>query len=182
MSLSELSYRTVEKVLPEDLLKLSLIYILLALDFLYIEAKIVYTKNNIMLSIEDKLILVEFEEVERSSPSSYKIIRNQVIYSSRDLEILKGLFERKHLLYARNSNRKISDSHHLARIINSEYTIKFFDRDDIYRGKSFYMFREARRQFARYTIKFISLFYAEDALVATGKSSVCEGVTSRPLA
>lgn len=42
-----------------------------------------------MLSIEDKSILVEFEEVERSSPSPHKTIRNQVIYSSRDLEILK---------------------------------------------------------------------------------------------
>jgi hypothetical protein len=43
MSLSELSHGTVEKVLPEDLLKLTLIHILLALDFLHTEAKIIYT-------------------------------------------------------------------------------------------------------------------------------------------
>lgn len=43
MSPSELSHGTVEKVLPEDLLKLTLIHILLALDFLHTEAKIVYT-------------------------------------------------------------------------------------------------------------------------------------------
>lgn len=43
MSLCELRNRTIDKVLPEDLLKPTLIHILLALDFLHTEAKIVHT-------------------------------------------------------------------------------------------------------------------------------------------
>lgn len=43
MSLCELRNRTIEKLLPEDLLKPILIHILLALDFLHTEAKIVHT-------------------------------------------------------------------------------------------------------------------------------------------
>lgn len=43
MSICELRNRTVDKVLPEDLLKPTLIHILLALDFLHTEAKIVHT-------------------------------------------------------------------------------------------------------------------------------------------
>ncbi|KAI9037188.1 uncharacterized protein KD926_000761 [Aspergillus affinis] len=51
------------------------------------------------------------------------------------------LFERKHLFYARDPNRNVSDSHHLAGVIafmgappkemlhNSEYAMKFFDPD-----------------------------------------------------
>jgi hypothetical protein len=42
-----------------------------------------------MLSVEDKLILVNFKEVEKTSPSPCKIVKDRVIYSSRDLEILK---------------------------------------------------------------------------------------------
>ncbi|KAJ5900246.1 protein kinase [Penicillium subrubescens] len=200
MSLCELRNRTIEKVLPEDILKPTLIHILLALDFLHTEAKIVHTdiqENNVMLSVEDESILVDFEEAERSSPSPRKIVGDRVIYSSRDLGIPKvhgrpilsdfgearfssslgkqwedvqplvyrapevllrmpwnekidiwnigvlawDLFEQKHLLYARDSNRNISDSHHLAGMIaimgappkemlqNSEYAMKFFDHD-----------------------------------------------------
>lgn len=43
MSLCELRNRTMEKVLPDDLLKPTLIHILLALDFLHTEAKLVHT-------------------------------------------------------------------------------------------------------------------------------------------
>lgn len=44
-----------------------------------------------MLSVEDESILVNFEEAERSSPSPSprKIIRDRVIYPSRDLGIPK---------------------------------------------------------------------------------------------
>jgi hypothetical protein len=42
MSLHGLRSRAIKKVLPEYLLKLALIHILLALDFLYAEAKIVH--------------------------------------------------------------------------------------------------------------------------------------------
>lgn len=43
MSLCELRDRTIDKVLPGDLLKPTLINILLALDFLHTEAEIVHT-------------------------------------------------------------------------------------------------------------------------------------------
>lgn len=43
ISLYELRHRTIEKVLPEDLLKLTLIHTLLALDFLHTEAKTIHT-------------------------------------------------------------------------------------------------------------------------------------------
>lgn len=114
ISLCELRHRTLEKVLPEDLLKPVLIHILLAIDFLHTEAKIVHTgitllnlvisrkylkflidlitdiqENNVMLSVEDESILVDFEEAEKTSPSPCKIVEDRVIYSSRDLEIPK---------------------------------------------------------------------------------------------
>lgn len=43
MSICELRNRITEKVLPEDLLKPTLVHILLALDFLHTEAKVVHT-------------------------------------------------------------------------------------------------------------------------------------------
>lgn len=43
MGLCELRNRIIDKVLPEDLLKQPLIHILLALDFLHTQAKIVHT-------------------------------------------------------------------------------------------------------------------------------------------
>ncbi|KAJ5682377.1 protein kinase [Penicillium macrosclerotiorum] len=99
MSLCELRNRVTEKVLPEDLLKPTLIHILLAVDFLHTEAKIVHTEffnqildmqeNNAMLTMEDDSILVDFEEAERSTPSPRKMIGDRVIYSSRDLGIPK---------------------------------------------------------------------------------------------
>ncbi|KAF3385025.1 hypothetical protein F1880_001841 [Penicillium rolfsii] len=90
MSICELRHRTSEKVLPEDLLKPVLIHVLLAIDFLHTEAKIVHTdiqENNIMLSVEDESILVDFEEAEKTSPSPCKIVEDRVIYSSRHLRI-----------------------------------------------------------------------------------------------
>ncbi|KAL3462503.1 protein kinase [Aspergillus heterothallicus] len=198
MSLCELRHRTLENVLPEDLLKPVLIHLLLAIDFLHTEAKIVHTdiqENNVMLSVEDESILVDFEGAEKTSPSPCTIVGDRVIYSSRGLGIPKvhcrpilsdfgearlcsslgkqwedvqplvyrapevllrtpwnekidiwnigawDLFEQKHLFYARDSNRNISDSHRLAGMIaimgappkeilqNSEYAMKFFDSD-----------------------------------------------------
>ncbi|KAJ5577537.1 protein kinase [Penicillium hispanicum] len=92
MSLHELQNLIPEKVLPENLVKPTLIHILLALDFLHAEAHIVHTDisaRNIMLGVEDQSILVEFEEAEKSNPSLQKIIEDRVIYSSRRLGIPK---------------------------------------------------------------------------------------------
>ncbi|KAJ5712315.1 protein kinase [Penicillium malachiteum] len=176
MSLCELCHRAKEKMLPEDLLKPTLIHILLALDFLHTELGVVHTdiqEDNIMLGVEDESILVDFEEAELSNPSPRKVVDGRVLYASRDLGIPKihgrpilsdfgearfsstlekrwedvqslvyrapevilripwdekidiwnlgtltwDLFERGHLFYARDSNGKFSDSHHLARMI-----------------------------------------------------------------
>ncbi|OGM49815.1 protein kinase [Aspergillus bombycis] len=207
MSLCELRNRTIEKLLPEDLLKPTLIHILLALDFLHTEAKIVHTdiqENNIMLSVEDESILVAFEEAEKSSSSPRKVVGDRVIYSSRDLQIPRvhgrpiladfgearfswslgkqwedvqhlvyrapevvlrmpwdskidiwnvgvlawGLFQKRHLFYARDLNGSVSDSHHLAGMIavmgapqqemlqKSEYANSFFDRDSNWKGNA----------------------------------------------
>ncbi|KAL4915476.1 hypothetical protein BDW62DRAFT_219381 [Aspergillus aurantiobrunneus] len=81
--------RSVGKVLPEDLLKPALIHVLLAVDFLLTDAQIVHSDNNVMLSVEDEPILVEFEEAEISSPRNRKIVDERVIYASRDLGIPK---------------------------------------------------------------------------------------------
>lgn len=110
MSLCELRNRTINKVLPEEFLKPVLIHILLALDFLHTEAKIVHAgmiflsflmqrslvdlvtdlqENNVMLSVEDESILVDFEDAERSSPSPRKVVGDRVTYLSRDLGIAK---------------------------------------------------------------------------------------------
>ncbi|KAB8256306.1 kinase-like domain-containing protein [Aspergillus pseudonomiae] len=92
MSLFELRNRTVAKVLPENLLKPTLIHILLALDFLHTEAGIIHTDiqgKNIMLSVEDESILLDFEETERCNPSPCKVIGDRAIYSSRKLGIPK---------------------------------------------------------------------------------------------
>ncbi|KAB8262384.1 kinase-like domain-containing protein [Aspergillus pseudonomiae] len=83
MSLYELRNRCPRKVFPENLLKPTLIHILLALDFLHTEAR------NIMLNIEDESILVDFEKAEISNPSPRKVVGDRVIYHSRNLGIPK---------------------------------------------------------------------------------------------
>jgi hypothetical protein len=42
-----------------------------------------------MRGVDDELILVDFEEAERSSPSYLRIVGDRVIYTSRDLGIPK---------------------------------------------------------------------------------------------
>ncbi|KAI2786069.1 hypothetical protein POX_h09835 [Penicillium oxalicum] len=88
MSLFELRNRCPQRVLPEILLKPTLIHILLALDFLHSEACVIHTdikEKNIMLNIEDNSILVHFEEAEISNPSPRKVVGNRAIYRSRNL-------------------------------------------------------------------------------------------------
>jgi serine/threonine protein kinase len=46
-------------------------------------------ENNILLAVEDKLILADFEEAERSEPSPRKIDGDRIIYASRELRIPK---------------------------------------------------------------------------------------------
>ncbi|KAJ5097783.1 kinase-like domain-containing protein [Penicillium angulare] len=92
MSLYELRRKTPEHSLPEDLLKPALIHLLLALDFLHTEAHMIHTdiqEKNIMLSIEEESILLDFENAEISSPSPRKQVQDRSIYLSRKLGIPK---------------------------------------------------------------------------------------------
>ncbi|KAB8231926.1 uncharacterized protein BDW43DRAFT_312548 [Aspergillus alliaceus] len=73
-SLFELQNQAKAKVLPDVLLKPTLIHILLlSFDFLHTEAHVIHTdiqEKNIMLDVEGELILVDFEEVEKSNLKS----------------------------------------------------------------------------------------------------------------
>ncbi|KAL4891343.1 kinase-like protein [Aspergillus ambiguus] len=76
------------KVLPEKILKLTLLHVFLALDFLHTEAGIVHTdiqEKNILFGIEDSSILTDFEQSEKSNPSPRKIVGDRIIYSTRKL-------------------------------------------------------------------------------------------------
>ncbi|KAJ5954296.1 hypothetical protein N7501_008575 [Penicillium viridicatum] len=78
--LYDLRHRFADKILPEKAVKLILMHLLLALDYLHTEAGIVYTdiqEKNIMLGIEDESLLAEFEEEEKSNPSPRKVIGNR---------------------------------------------------------------------------------------------------------
>ncbi|RAH71374.1 kinase-like protein [Aspergillus aculeatinus CBS 121060] len=82
------------KVLPESIVKLTLIHLLLALDYLHTDAGIVHTdmniqEENVMMAIGDPAILADFEEEEKSSPSPRKSVGDRVIYASRKLRKTK---------------------------------------------------------------------------------------------
>ncbi|KAK2756125.1 hypothetical protein FQN54_005533 [Arachnomyces sp. PD_36] len=92
MRLADLKARASGRKLPEELLKLTLIHILHALDFLHTEAKIVHTDiqdKNILLGVEDESIFSSFEKSELENPSARKIDGDRVIYKSRELQIPK---------------------------------------------------------------------------------------------
>ncbi|KAL4808589.1 protein kinase [Aspergillus unguis] len=92
MSLFELRNRTRGKVFPENLLKPTVIHILLALDFLHTGGGVIHSdiqEKNIMLNVEDESILVDFEQAELSGPSPRKTIDDVTIYPSRKLGIPK---------------------------------------------------------------------------------------------
>ncbi|MCJ1259976.1 hypothetical protein MMC24_007816 [Lignoscripta atroalba] len=75
-------------VLPEDMVRSALRYLLQALDFLHTEANITHCDiklSNLMLTIQDKSILTNFEEAERKSPCPRKVVSDErTIYASRD--------------------------------------------------------------------------------------------------
>ncbi|KAF4224820.1 hypothetical protein CNMCM6457_008881 [Aspergillus fumigatiaffinis] len=191
------------KVLPEKIVKLTLMHLLLALDYLHTEGGVIHTdiqEKNIMMGIEDTSILADFEEEEKSNPSPRKISVDRIIYASRKLRKTKqhglpilcdfgqarygsntytgdiqpyiyrapevvlrmpwnekvdiwnvgvltwDLFQQRHLFYARDSDKKSSDGHHIAEMIafmgpppkemiqNSVYATEFFDGDGNWKG------------------------------------------------
>ncbi|KOC13626.1 putative CDK4/6 [Aspergillus flavus AF70] len=198
MSLYDFRTQLRAKVLPEKIVKLTLVHLLLALDYLHVEAEIVHTdiqEKNIMMAIEDTAILTKFEEEEKSSPSPRKVVGDRMIYASRKLRktkqhgrptlcdfgqarrgpntycgdiqpyiyrapevLLRMPWNEKvdiwnvgvlgHLFYARDSDKKSSDAHHLAEMIaimgpppkeviqNSVYATEFFDGEGLYELRS----------------------------------------------
>ncbi|PYH66875.1 CDK4/6 [Aspergillus vadensis CBS 113365] len=92
MSMHDFRTQLRAKVLPENIVKLTLMHLLLALDYLHMEAGIVHTdiqEKNIMMGIEDSSILSHFEEEEKSNPSPRKVAGDREIYTSRKLRKTK---------------------------------------------------------------------------------------------
>ncbi|KAL2846366.1 protein kinase [Aspergillus pseudoustus] len=136
MSLFELRNRSANKYLPEKLLKPTLVHILLALDFLHTEAHIAHTdlqSKNSMLSVEDESIISGDQVIHRSRALSIPRIHRRpiladfgeplnyrapkVVLRTPWLHKIDDLFEPGPLFYAQDSDKKNSDSHHLAEMI-----------------------------------------------------------------
>lgn len=74
----------------ENLLKAGLQQVLLALDFLHTECKLVHTDikpDNILQGIADKRILEAFTDAELAAPSARKVVNGHTIYRSRQFEL-----------------------------------------------------------------------------------------------
>ncbi|KAB8270696.1 kinase-like protein [Aspergillus minisclerotigenes] len=78
--------------LPENLLRPTLRFVLIALDYLH-QANIIHTDvqpNNILLGIDDDSILAEMEEDEISNPCPRKQLPDRTIYATRAMPLTSG--------------------------------------------------------------------------------------------
>ncbi|KAL4863676.1 kinase-like domain-containing protein [Aspergillus spectabilis] len=85
-SFRNLLYRNPNHRFSEDLLKGGLIQILLALDYLHTECKLVHIdikSDNFFQEIGDKSILESFTQAELKNPSPRKIVNGWPVYASR---------------------------------------------------------------------------------------------------
>ncbi|KAH6724210.1 putative CDK4/6 [Leptodontidium sp. MPI-SDFR-AT-0119] len=79
--------------LQQDMLKLTLKHVLLALEFLHSECNLAHTDiqdKNILMGIDDENVLTEFEEAEVRDPSPCKVDGDRVIYTSRQMRARIG--------------------------------------------------------------------------------------------
>ncbi|PYI07584.1 kinase domain protein, partial [Aspergillus sclerotiicarbonarius CBS 121057] len=78
--------------LPENLLRVTLRFMLIALDYLH-EAKVIHTDiqpHNILLGIDDASILAEMEEDEISNPAPRKQLSDRSIFATRAMPLTSG--------------------------------------------------------------------------------------------
>ncbi|RAK96409.1 kinase-like protein [Aspergillus ibericus CBS 121593] len=78
--------------LPENLLRVTVRFMLVALDYLH-EAKVVHTDinpHNILLGIDDTSILTEMEEDELSNPAPQKLLSDRTIFATRAMPLSTG--------------------------------------------------------------------------------------------
>ncbi|KAF8851478.1 hypothetical protein BDZ45DRAFT_730838 [Acephala macrosclerotiorum] len=76
--------------LPQDILKLTLKHVLLALEILHSECHLAHTDiqaKNILMGIDDENVLTEFEEAEVRDSSPCKVDGDRVIYTSRQIRV-----------------------------------------------------------------------------------------------
>ncbi|RJE24407.1 STYKc [Aspergillus sclerotialis] len=78
--------------LPENLLRPTLRFVLVALDYLH-KASVIHTDvqpNNILLGIDDESILAEMEEDEVANPAPRKQLSDHTIYATRAMPLTSG--------------------------------------------------------------------------------------------
>ncbi|KAL6241102.1 hypothetical protein RBB50_012006 [Rhinocladiella similis] len=94
MTIRDLQHQNPSKRLNKQILNWTLFNLLSALSFLHDEAKVVHTDinpSNIMLTIDDESLLLEYEQTEIEDPSPAKVIdETRTIYGSRKLGLPKN--------------------------------------------------------------------------------------------
>ena len=104
MTLAALRRKLLGDRLPENLLKIALKHVLLALDFLHSEAQVIHTgefsppvahltglllqdiqEKNILLDLDDISVLEAFEKEELTNPSARKVAGDRIVYTSKQI-------------------------------------------------------------------------------------------------